>query len=125
MRRLKRGERMLVDELDLPTALELEAELIESRHIALEHHAIDEEQSHAFRVAGRGGEKQVLKRRLRARRRRIGRHEVRRWFGGHDRRNRVLVDELRSALTAEEQREGVEPGDHALKLDAFDQENGQ
>ena len=64
MRRLKRRERVLVDELDLPAAFEHEAELVEPRHIALEHDAVDEEQGHALRVASRCGEEQVLKRRL-------------------------------------------------------------
>jgi len=39
----------------------------------------------------------------------------------------MLVDELGGAVAAQQQREGVEPGDHALQLDPFDQEdrNGQ
>src|SRR5436309_11252243 len=36
----------------------------------------------------------------------------------------MLVDQLRGALAAKEQRESVEPGDHALELDAFDEEDG-
>ena len=35
----------------------------------------------------------------------------------------MLVHQLRRALAAQEQRKGVEPGNHALKLDAFDEED--
>src|SRR5205823_3392379 len=123
MRRLKSRERMLVDELDLPAALEHETELVEPSDIALEHHAVDEEQGHAFRVARRCRQEQVLKRGLRAIRWRFSRNEVGRRLRRHDRRNRVLIDELRSTFAAKEQRESVEPGDHPLKLDPFDEED--
>ena len=65
MRRLKRRNGMLVDELDLPTALEHQAELVEAGHRPLQHHAVDQKQGHAFRLAGRRGEEQVLQGRLR------------------------------------------------------------
>src|SRR3712207_6373629 len=36
----------------------------------------------------------------------------------------MLVDELQRAFAAQQQRERVEPGDGALQLDAFDEEDG-
>ena len=69
---------MLVDQLYLTTPFEQQAELVESGHRALQHHAIDEEQGHPLVVARRGGQKQVLERRLAAIGDRGGRNEVRR-----------------------------------------------
>ena len=42
---------------------------------------------------------------------------------GHDGRYRVLVDELRVAIATQEHAEIIEPGHHALQLDAVHQEN--
>ena len=42
----------------------------------------------------------------------------------HDRRDRVLVDELRMTVPAQQDAEIVEPGDHALQLNAVHQEHG-
>ncbi len=42
---------------------------------------------------------------------------------GHDRRDRMLVDQLRLAVAAQQHREIVEPGDDPLQLDALDQEH--
>ena len=36
----------------------------------------------------------------------------------------MLIDELRTSFAPQQQREGVEPGDDALKLDALDEEDG-
>src|SRR3546814_2640830 len=41
----------------------------------------------------------------------------------HHRRDRVLVDELRLAVAAQQQREIVEPGDDSLELDPLDEEH--
>ena len=64
MGRLQGRDRMLVDQLDLPAALEHQAELVEAGDRALEHHAVDQEQGHALAVARGGGQEQVLERRL-------------------------------------------------------------
>src|SRR5690606_32629986 len=45
-------------------------------------------------------------------------------LGWHHRRDRMLVDKLGLAVTAEEDAEIVEPGDHALQFHAVHQENG-
>ena len=41
----------------------------------------------------------------------------------HDRRDRVLIDQLRLAIAAQQHAEIVEPGDIALKLHAIDQKD--
>ena len=46
----------------------------------------------------------------------LGRH-----YGGDG----VLVDQLRLAIAAQEHAEIIEPADHALQLDAVDEEDGQ
>src|SRR5206468_7868429 len=51
-------------------------------------------------------------------------YEVRQRFSRHDGRDRMLIDELRTAFAPQQQREGVEPGDDALKLDALYEEDG-
>src|SRR3546814_687690 len=38
--------------------------------------------------------------------------------------DRMLVDKLRMSVAAEQHREVVEPGDHALELHSIDQEHG-
>ena len=43
---------------------------------------------------------------------------------GHDRRDRMLVDELRLRITAQRQAEIVKPSNHALQLDPIDQKYG-
>src|ERR1700677_4037450 len=43
----------------------------------------------------------------------------------HDRRDSVLVNELRMPVAAQEHAEIIEPGHHALQFDAVDQEDGQ
>ncbi len=43
----------------------------------------------------------------------------------HDRRDRVLVDELRMPVAAQQHAEIVEPGHDALQLHAVDQEDGE
>src|SRR5437868_4723536 len=124
MRRLQRRERMLVDELDLPAALEHEAELVEAGDRPLEHHAVHQEQGHAFPVPCGRSEEQILQLRLRAVGRWRGRNEIGRRLAGHDGRDRMLVDQLRGAFAPQQHRESVEPGDHALQLNAFDEEDG-
>ena len=42
----------------------------------------------------------------------------------HNRRDRVLVYQLRLPIAAEKQREIIEPGDDALQFDALDQKHG-
>ena len=46
-------------------------------------------------------------------------------MAGHDRRDRVLVDELRMTVATQQHAKIVEPGDDALQLDAVDEEDGQ
>ena len=46
-------------------------------------------------------------------------------LGRHDGGDGVLVDQLRLAIAAQQHAEVVEPADHALQLDAVDQEDGQ
>ena len=43
----------------------------------------------------------------------------------HDGRNRVLIDELRMAITAQQDTEIIEPRHDALQLDTIDEENGE
>ena len=43
----------------------------------------------------------------------------------HDGRDGVLVDELRMPVAPQQHAEIIEPGDHALQLDAVHQENGE
>ena len=50
-------------------------------------------------------------------------NEIGRRSRRHDGGDRMLVDELRRPIPPQQQREGVEPGDHALQLHAFDEEN--
>src|SRR5439155_22568785 len=45
-------------------------------------------------------------------------------LGRHDRGNRMLVDELRMCVAAQQYREIIEPGDDALQLHAVHQEYG-
>jgi hypothetical protein len=45
--------------------------------------------------------------------------------GRHDGRNRVLVNQLRLTVAAQQHAEIIEPADDALKLDAIDQKYGQ
>src|SRR3546814_10426241 len=58
--RLHRRNRMLVDELHLPFALQQHAEQIEGDDIALQHDAVDEEHGDRFVRAAHGVEKDVL-----------------------------------------------------------------
>jgi hypothetical protein len=44
---------------------------------------------------------------------------------GHDRRDGMLVDQLRMPVTAQKNAEIVKPRDDALQLDAIDEKNGQ
>ena len=44
---------------------------------------------------------------------------------GHDGRNGVLVDQLRMPIATQQHAEIIEPGDHALQLDAVHQEDGE
>ena len=53
VRRLQGRDRMLVDELHQPVALEQHAELVEARDLALQHHAVDQEHRHRFVLARR------------------------------------------------------------------------
>eukprot|EP01012_Entosiphon_sulcatum_P012987 TRINITY_DN18264_c0_g2_i1.p1 TRINITY_DN18264_c0_g2~~TRINITY_DN18264_c0_g2_i1.p1 ORF type:complete len:114 (-),score=16.66 TRINITY_DN18264_c0_g2_i1:365-706(-) len=46
-------------------------------------------------------------------------------MAGHDGRDRVLVDQLRVTVTAQQHAEIVEPGDDALQLHAVDEEDRQ
>ena len=43
--------------------------------------------------------------------------------GGHDGGDRVLIDELRMAIAAQENAEIVEPGDETLQFNAVDKKN--
>src|SRR3546814_144139 len=125
MRRLDRRDGVLVDELRQPIALEQHAEQVERRDMALEHHAIDEEHRHAFvGLAHRVEEDLLEQRRLLAafphRFDDFGDIDLPR---RHDRRDGVLVDQLRLAVAAQQHREIVEPGDDSLKLDALHEEH--
>src|SRR3546814_8519945 len=93
--------------------------------MALEHHAIDEEHRHAFvGLAHRVEEDLLEQRRLLAafphRFDDFGDIDLPR---RHDRRDGVLVDQLRLAVAAQQHREIVEPGDDSLKLDARSEEH--
>src|SRR6478609_3287917 len=46
-------------------------------------------------------------------------------MAGHDRRDRMLVNELRMTVTPQKHAEIIEPGDDALQLHAVDEENRQ
>eukprot|EP01012_Entosiphon_sulcatum_P012985 TRINITY_DN18264_c0_g1_i1.p2 TRINITY_DN18264_c0_g1~~TRINITY_DN18264_c0_g1_i1.p2 ORF type:complete len:107 (-),score=14.74 TRINITY_DN18264_c0_g1_i1:85-405(-) len=46
-------------------------------------------------------------------------------MAGHDGRDRVLVDELRMAVAAQQHAEIIEPGDDSLQLHAIDQKDGE
>src|SRR5688572_29710532 len=117
---LQRRDRVLVDQLHLAGPLEHQRELVVTGDRALQHHPIDQEYRHALLVARRGGQEQVLERRSAAAPRRFasGSNEIARHRGRHDGRDRMFVDELRGAIAAQQQRERVEPGNHALQLDA-------
>ena len=98
MRRLQGRDGVLVDELDMSATFEDQAELVETGNRTLEHHAVDQEERHSLMLPRRGTKELVLELRFRAVRRRSRGHQVRRRIGRHDRRDRMLVDELRCAL---------------------------
>src|SRR5438270_167173 len=115
---------MLVDQLDLPAAFQHQAELVEARDHPLQHHTVHEEQGHPFLVPDRGAEELVLQAGLGTLTVGRDRHEIRQRFRRHDGRDGMLIDELRTSFAPQQQREGVEPGDDALKLDSLDEEDG-
>src|SRR3569833_3250469 len=104
---LQRRQRMLVDELNLPSALEHEAELIEPGDGTLEHDAIDEEQGHSFRLPRRSREEKILQWRLAPLLRRAARHEVGWRLHWHDGQNGMLVHQLRCAFASQLKGEGI------------------
>src|SRR4051794_14211466 len=110
--RLQGRDRVLIDQLDLATTFEQNRELVESGDRPLQHDAIDQEQGHSLLLACRGRQEQVLQRRAAALpdiRRNPG-DEVSRRFGRHNRRDRMFVDQLRSAIAPQQQGERIEPG---------------
>ncbi len=117
VRRLKRRDGVLVDQLHLPFPLEQDGELVEAGHLPLKHDAVHEKQGHGRLLVGSRGEENVLQACARCC---FGDgRQVRRRTLRHDRRDRMLVDQLRRELAAQEQGKGVKPGNYALKFYTF------
>ena len=127
--RLKGGHGVLVDELHLPVALQQQGELVVPGDCALEHDPVDQKNGHRLVLALGSGEEDVLQPIGFPRRRCFARPSLE--FGKqvvgrlrrHDRRDAMLVDQLAHSIAAQQQREGIEPGDDPLKLDTLHQED--
>src|SRR3954454_6738614 len=91
-------DRMLVDELRQPVALEEHAEQVEGDDLALEHDAVDEEHGDGLARAADGAEEHFLEEHRLAAVELLGEAALDlldvHWVRGHDRRDGVLVDEL-------------------------------
>src|ERR1044072_9381044 len=126
--RLHRRDGVLVDELAEAVALQQHAEQVEGGDLALEHDSVDQEHGHRLvRLPDRGQEHFLEQGRLllveRLLKRFLEAAEIDR-LGRQDRREGVLVDQLRLAVAAQKHREIVEPGDDPLELDPLDEEHG-
>ena len=115
---------MLVHQLDLRSALEQQAELVECRDSPLEHDPVHQEQAHALVLARRSGKELVLERRFGF----VmaiggGGFEPARTMDRRNGRDRMFVDQLGGAIPAQLDGERIEGGDYALQLDALDEED--